>query len=57
MVSEIPGSLSWIPASKPQDSGFHEQKFAGICNLDYLKPPTQMFLGVRHVFLERVTNL
>ena len=29
IVSEIPESLSWVPSSKAQDSGFYKQKISG----------------------------
>ena len=34
--SGIPDSLSWIPDSKAQDCGFHEQNFPGFRNPYYL---------------------
>ena len=33
ILSKIPVSLSYIPDSKAQDSGFHERKFVGFRNL------------------------
>ena len=29
LISEIPDSLSWIPDSKAQDSGFQKKTFSG----------------------------
>ena len=34
--SRIPDSLSCIPDSKAQDSGFHKKKFPGVRNPDFL---------------------
>ena len=34
IVSGIPDSLSWIPYSKTQDSGFHKEKFPGFRNME-----------------------
>ena len=36
ILSRIPDSLSCIPDSKAQDSGFHKQKFHGFHNPDSL---------------------
>ena len=36
MFSRIPDSLSCIPDSKAQDSGFHKEKFPGFRNPHHL---------------------
>ena len=36
MFSRVPDSLSCIPNSKAQDSGFHKKKFPGARNPDFL---------------------
>ena len=46
----IPDSLSCIPDSKVQDSGFHKQKFPGFQNSDSLTVPFWNTLHYRNIF-------